>query len=55
MKKIIEQLEEIALNIRYDIKQDWNENKFQDAIQVSKIESAIALLTSVGKNNNIAD
>lgn len=53
MKKIIEELQEIADNIKYDIQQDWNDDKLRHTLQLVKIDHAIALLSSVGENNNI--
>ena len=53
MEEIITKLETLAIDIRFDIDQDWNTDKFGNSIQVMKIESAIALLKSVGENGNI--
>lgn len=53
MKELLLQLEEWNNNIKFDIVQDWNDNKFQDTLDVTKIEMAICLLKEVRNINNI--
>lgn len=53
MNEIIEKLETIASDIRYDISADWNDSKYLDTVQLMKIENAIGLLKSVGENRNM--
>ena len=55
MKELLLQLEEWNENIKFDIAQDWNDNKFQDTLDVTKLEMAICLLRDIKNTNNIPD
>lgn len=55
MNDILENLERIASDIKYDITAEWNDNKHLESVQLMKIESALALLKSVGENRNISE
>lgn len=55
MKEVIETLESWASDIKYDLTADWNDNKHLESVQLMKLESAIALLKSVGENRNISE
>jgi len=52
MKEIIQQLEEWNENIKFDISQHWNDNKAENMVQHTSLTMAIALLKSVGRNDN---
>jgi len=53
MKELLLKLEEWNENIKFDIAQDWNDNKLQDTLDVTKLEMAICLLNEVRNINNI--
>lgn len=52
METIIEKLESLAQDIKWDIKQDWNENKLEDTLDLSKLEIAISILKQIKPSNN---
>ena len=52
MEEIIDKLETIAFDIEFDVRQEWNDNKHFESIQLGKLEMAIALLKSIGDNRN---
>jgi hypothetical protein len=52
MKEFIQKLETMRDNIKYDLSQDWNDNKIQDSLDLSKLDIAIALLKEVKNENN---
>lgn len=55
MKEVIETLESWVSDIKYDLTTDWNDNKHLESVQLMKLESAIALLKSIGENRNISE